>query len=103
MKRAWPFDPFALMRLQSQTMMMGMEASAVIWMRMMGMAGAWNVTGGENALMLREKQVAFVKSAQDASLAAMGGRDVAAAALRPLRRKTRANVRRLGKRGPKLP
>ncbi|MFY0635094.1 MAG: antifreeze protein [Vannielia sp.] len=95
-------SPAALIRLQMQMAMMTMEASAVIWMRMMGMAGAWNVTGGENARMVREKQVAFVKAAQGASLAAMGGRDVAAAALRPLRQKTRSNVSRLAKRGPKL-
>ncbi|MCO6383171.1 antifreeze protein [Oceanicola sp. 502str15] len=95
-------SPAALIRLQMQMAMMTMEVSAVIWMRMMGMAGAWNVTGGENKRMVREKQLAFVKSAQGASLAAMSGRDVAAAALRPLRQKTRANASRLAKRGPKL-
>ncbi len=94
--------PAALIRLQMQMAMMAMEASAVIWMRMMGMAGAWNVAGGENARMVREKQVAFVKAAQDASLAAMTGRNAAAAALRPVRRKTRSNVHRLARRGPKL-
>ncbi|MBS8225864.1 antifreeze protein [Vannielia litorea] len=90
------------MRLQMQMAVMAMEASAVIWMRMMGMAGTWNVAAGENARMVREKQLAFVKSAQEASRAAMGGRNVAAAALRPVRRKTRSNVVRLAKRGPKL-
>ncbi|QDC08858.1 antifreeze protein [Oceanicola sp. D3] len=95
-------SPAALIRLQMQMAVMTMEASAVIWMRMMGMAGAWNVAGGENSRMVREKQVAFVKAAQEASLAAMGGRNVAAAALRPVRRKTRSNVYRLAKRGPKL-
>ncbi|SIN79490.1 hypothetical protein [Vannielia litorea] len=96
------FNPAAMMRLQMQYAQMTLEASAVIWMRMLGMAGAWNVTPGENARMVREKQLAFVKAAEAATLAALGGRDVAAAALRPVRQKTRSNVRRLGRRGPKL-
>ncbi|MGR3793863.1 antifreeze protein [Vannielia sp. SX4] len=96
------FNPTALLRLQMQMAIMTMEASAVIWMRMMGMAGTWNVAAGENGRMVREKQRAFAKAAQEASVAAMQGRNVGAAALRPLRRKTRSNVVRLARRGPKL-
>jgi hypothetical protein len=37
-----------------------------------------------------------------AGLAGAGPATLAAASIRPFRQKTRANVRRLGKRGPKL-
>ena len=96
-------DPVALFRLQAQVALMTMEAGAVIWMRMLGMGGVWNVTAGENTRMVSEKQRAFARAAQGAALAAMTGKDSTAAALRPIRQRTRANLRRLGKRGLKTP
>lgn len=95
--------PAALLRLQTQFALMAMEANAVIWMRLWGMAGLWNVTRSEPTRMVREKQTAFAKASSAAAMAAMTGRDPASAALKPIRNRTRSNVRRLGKRGPKRP
>ncbi|MBM1813884.1 antifreeze protein [Sulfitobacter pseudonitzschiae] len=86
--------------------MLMMETASVMTMRMMGMAGLWSVTKSENERMVSEKSSAFLDSAAAASVATMTGKrpdEVMNAALRPLRRKTRANARRLGKRGPALP
>lgn len=81
------------------------ETQMVIGYRMLGMAGLWAVTGTETDRMIAEKAPAFVKAGQAATLAAMSGKrpdQVAVAAMEPLRRKTRANSRRLARRGPKL-
>jgi hypothetical protein len=54
--------------------------------------------------MVREKTTAFSKSITAASLAAARGappETIVAAALKPIRKKTRANHRRLTRRGPK--
>ncbi len=80
------------------------EAQSVIAMRMMGAMGLWSVPKTENSRMLNEKVFAFVKGTTDASLAAMAGKSpdvIAALAIKPIRQKTRANHRRLKKRGLK--
>jgi hypothetical protein len=54
--------------------------------------------------MLNEKVFAFLKGSTDASLAAMTGKStdvVAALAIKPIRQATRANHKRLTKRGLK--
>lgn len=81
------------------------EAQAVIAMRMMGMAGVWSVTPAEDGRMISEKVYAMTKATTDATKAAMNGGtvdEIAAAAIKPIRRKTRANAKRLGKRGLKV-
>ncbi|MCR8827058.1 hypothetical protein [Pseudosulfitobacter koreensis] len=86
--------------------MLMVETASVMTMRMMGMAGTWSVTKSENDRMMSEKPTAFLDSAVAGSMAVMSGKrpdEVMNAALRPLRRKTRANARRLGKRGPAMP
>ena len=80
------------------------EAQAVIAMRMVGMAGMWSVTPYENKRMVSEKAYALTKSASEATYASLRGAPpdaVMAAAMKPIRQKTRANARRLSKRGPK--
>ncbi|WP_292289951.1 antifreeze protein [Marivita sp.] len=80
------------------------EAQGVIAMRFMGAAGVWSVPKTENSRMLNEKVFAFVKGTSDASLAAISGKSpdvVAAMAIKPIRQATRANHRRLTKRGLK--
>jgi hypothetical protein len=96
--------PINLMRLSIQTGMMMTQANMVIAMRLMGMAGTWNVTPAENRRMVDEKAVAAVASGMAMARAAMAGKGpvaVAAAGLQPVARKTRANARRLAKRGMK--
>lgn len=97
-------DPLALWRLWFETSMTMAEASAVMSMRLMGMSGMWSVTPYEQTRMWSEKPGAFVTSAGRATEAMLRGKDpveVAAAAMRPIRAKTRANSRRLAKRGLK--
>lgn len=82
------------------------EAQAVIAMRMMGMAGVWSVTRSEDTRMVSEKAQAMTQAATNATRAVMAGRapdQIAAAAIKPFRQKTRANAKRLGKRGLKFP
>ncbi|OSQ50633.1 hypothetical protein [Marivita geojedonensis] len=80
------------------------EAQGVIAMRMMGAMGLWSVPKTENSRMLNEKVFAFLKGGTDASLAMLAGKSpdvVAALAIKPIRQTTRANHRRLTKRGMK--
>ena len=82
------------------------EAQTVIALRTLGMVGAWNTRPSENSRMVSEKTQAFAQSARAATLAMVQGArpdQVATAAMKPLRRKTKSNVARLTKAGPKLP
>ena len=81
------------------------EAQMVIGMRMMGVAGLWSVTPTETARMMSEKMPAFSEANLAAFSAAISGRrpdEVAAAWLKPISRRTRANSRRLSRRGFKI-
>jgi hypothetical protein len=81
-----------------------MEAQSVIAMRALGAVGLWSVPRSENSRMLNEKVFAFAKGTTDASMAALSGKSpgvVAALAIKPIRQTTRANHRRLTKRGLK--
>lgn len=82
------------------------ETQSVMVMRLLGMSGLWNVQDTESTRMVAEKPAAFARSAEAAIKAAMDGQrpdQVMAAAVEPLRNKTRANVARLSRRGPGLP
>lgn len=95
----------AIRLAQSSTLMMA-EAQRVMFMRMAGMAGAWNVTPGEDARMVAEKSQAAMASGQAMMKTIMAGGSsgaVALAGLKPVRARTRANAKRLTARGPKLP
>ncbi len=101
-----PYSAAEMMRLSMQMTLMITEAQSVIAMRMMGMAGGWNTTPGENNRMVHEKSSAAIASGVAAGTAMMAGKSPAGivlAATKPLRQKTRANAARLTKRGPKLP
>lgn len=80
------------------------EAQMVIGMRVMGFAGLWSVSPSENSRMISEKVNAIAKSSADASRTALRGGSadaIAAAAIKPIRRATRSNQKRLTRRGPK--
>lgn len=101
-----PFSPFNLMRLSMNTAVMLTQAQSVIAMRMMGMAGVWSVSPGENARMISEKMRAGMKAGAAAQKSALSGgsaTDIAEAALAPVKRATAANARRLTRSGPKNP
>jgi hypothetical protein len=98
--------PAQMINLSMKTGMMLMEAQMVIGMRMMGMAGLWRVLPSENARMSSEKVSAVTESAMATSQAIMSGKSpafIAEAALKPIRRRTSSNVKRLANRGPGKP
>ena len=98
--------PVDLMRVSMAYFRMMTEAQTVIGLRLLGMAGLWSVTPAETGRMMSEKGPAMARSMMAAGAAAMAGQrpdQIALAAVRPLGARTRANSRRLVKRGPKLP
>ncbi|SNX72042.1 hypothetical protein SAMN05878503_11194 [Cereibacter ovatus] len=94
-----PTFPLAdMMKLSWQMGMMVVEAQTVMTLRTLGMMGVLTPHPQENQRMVAEKGVAFAQSAQAAAMAAMQGKhphEVAAAALQPIRRRTRVNAARL--------
>ncbi|MGO4914849.1 antifreeze protein [Pseudogemmobacter sp. W21_MBD1_M6] len=78
------------------------ETQEVVAYRLMGMAGFWSVLPTENSRMVSEKGPAFAEAAASAIEAASKGQrpdQVMMAAMKPLRKKTTANAKRLSKRG----
>ena len=74
------------------------EAQIVMMLRVMGMTGILPADAAENNRMMAEKGPAFAKAMAAGAAAAMRGHSpdkVAMATIRPLRRKTKANVKRL--------
>ncbi|WP_068296665.1 hypothetical protein [Pararhodobacter sp. CCB-MM2] len=99
-------NPFAFFQLTMRTGLMLIEAQQVIAMRLLGLAGLWRVSPGENARMLLEKIDAGSEAGLAATRALVRGAPplaIAGAALKPVARRTAANSRRLSKRGPKSP
>ncbi|MCB5198989.1 antifreeze protein [Loktanella sp. TSTF-M6] len=96
---------FDLMQLNAEVGMMLAESQAVMAMRVMGWGGFWSVTDRENDRMMSEKTEAAFQSMTRAGTAMITGQqphEIMKAAIQPLRSKTRANAKRLAKRGPKL-
>jgi len=95
-------DLMTLWTLAFATGKMVSEAQAVIGYRMLGMAGLWSVTPGENARMMDEKTDAFAQSANAATAAILQGKSplgVLTQALAPIGEKTESNAKRLSRRG----
>ncbi|MEH7830243.1 hypothetical protein [Gemmobacter denitrificans] len=94
--------PAQALRLSLEAGQMVSEAQIVIAMRLWGMAGLWNTRPDETVRMVQEKVEAMAQSSIDAGHAMMTGKGVAGiamAAMKPVRQKTSANVRRLTKAG----
>lgn len=101
-----PINPFDMIRLSVNSAIMLGQAQAVITMRLMGLAGMWSVTPSENGRMVQEKLRAGLQANAAVQKAVLMGKspiEIAEAALVPISRATAANVRRLTKRGPKVP
>ena len=99
------FNPVRFWTNMMQAGFMMAEAQTVIAMRLMGVAGVWSVAPSESHRMVSEKVHAAAKSATEAGHAMLRGQSpdqIIAAVLRPYRQKTRANSRRLSKRGVKV-
>lgn len=100
------FAPLDLYQLWLQSGLMLAEAQAVMAMRLWGMAGLWNTTPTEMTRMVVEKRSAAIASARAAGRAAAQGKppaDVALAAIKPVRARTKSNAARLTRRGPSGP
>ena len=95
-----------LWRTQITFMALAAEANTVIALRTLGMMGLWNTARDEDQRMVSEKSDAFAKSAKaTAGAIARGARpdQIAMAGMRPLRHKTKPNLARLTKAGPRTP
>jgi hypothetical protein len=91
-------DPFAPWRAGLAFWRLAAEAQTVIALRVMGAWGMLPARPGETRRMAAEKGPAFARAAIAAAKAAGEGRAplaVAEAGMRPLRRRTGANLRRL--------
>lgn len=98
--------PFDLVRPSILMAQMIAEANMVIALRMWGLAGAWQMAPGENQRMMTEKLSAAQASGRAMTRAAMAGAtpgEVASAGLKPVRRRTQANVARLTRDATKVP
>lgn len=87
-----------MMRLSMQMSLMAYEAQTVMTLRLLGLMGVLPARADENSRMMAEKVSAYGTSAQSSARAMVQGRpadEVAMAALRPIRRKTRSNAVRL--------
>lgn len=81
------------------------EAQMVIAMRLMGFGGLWRLSPGEEQRMWAEKIEAARQSGAALTGALMLGATPARAvkaAIKPVRARTKSNVRRLARRGPNL-
>lgn len=92
---------FDMMQLGWSAARLMAETQMVMTLRLWGMAGLWPVAASETNRMVSEKAPAFAEAQMAMAQAAMRGKrpdEIMAAGLRPLRRKTGANSRRLLKR-----
>jgi len=105
-----PFPPGAFLAAPLQSWQVSVqvatmlgEAQMVVAYRVLGQMGLWATGPLETRRMFREKPAAFVQSAAAVAAAVQAGKrpdQILAAAVTPLGRRTRANMRRLARRGP---
>ena len=94
--------PFRMLSLGLQTARLIGEVQTVIALRSMGAMGLWPVGPSESLRMITEKGPALLRSAGAAGAAALAGHSpelIAGAALKPIRKVTRSNARRLSRKG----
>lgn len=97
-------DIFAPWRIAVELARIGLESQTVIALRMAGLMGLWPTDTAELGRMVAEKPRVAAQALGAASRAAQGGAApdaVVSAALRPIQRRTAANLRRLRKLDPK--
>lgn len=94
------FNPLSYWNAAVEAGQIMAESQTVIGLRMAGMAGLWPMGQAENSRMIHEKLAAATQSQQAALRSAMSGGslpEIARAAMRPVGKRTKANVRRLAK------
>lgn len=93
--------PWSLWASSVQMTQLALETQTVVGLRLLGMAGMWPVARSESSRMWTEKPAAFVEAGGAAFWAAAAGKspeEVLDAAVRPIRKRTRANSKRLSRR-----
>ena len=96
--RSTAMNPFQPMQSAFAFWVMMTEAQTVIALRTLGMMGVLPASPRENHTMIAEKGPAFVEAALAAGVAVLSGKtpdQIAHAAIRPIARRTGANVKRL--------
>ena len=94
--------PVDLLNSSLDAMMLAYETQLVMTYRMLGLVGVWSVTDAEKARKVEEQLPAFTEAWWSATHTAMGGGrpdEVVRAWMRPIRRTTKSNAKRLGRRG----
>jgi hypothetical protein len=92
------FTPFDFLRPALEASQIMAESHLVIGLRVAGMAGFWPMGQAETNRMMSEKLTASIDSAGAAMKSGMAGDslpDLAMAAMKPYRHKTKSNARRL--------
>lgn len=100
MRRSGGLDPLQGWQSAFAFWSMMAQAQTVIALRMMGIMGVLPASPRENHTMVAEKGPAFAEAAFSAGAAALSGKtpdQIVQAAIRPIARRTKANVRRLSK------
>jgi hypothetical protein len=98
--------PLDLWKLSVTCAAIGAEANMVVAMRMMGMFGFWTMSPGEALRMVAEKQAVLGEAGIGMASAIARGASpaaIASAGAAPVRRRTKANVKRLVRLGPSTP
>lgn len=96
-------DPLSFLRIGFEAARIGVEAQAVISMRVAGMMGLWDVSPLESFQMMQEKPVAIAAAAEAAAFALMRGQTAdraISASMTQIGNHTSANMIRLSRRGP---
>lgn len=91
-------SPFDFLRPAMEASQIMAESQMVIGLRLAGMAGFWPMGPAETNRMVSEKFAAGIDSAGAALKSGMAGDslpDMAMAAMKPYRHKTKSNARRL--------
>jgi hypothetical protein len=91
-------NPLDYWRASIEAVRIMTESQVVIGLRLAGFAGFWPMDGAEGPRMLAEKLQAGAMSSGAALRVGLAGGslpEIALAAMKPVRRRTRANARRL--------
>lgn len=98
-------SPFDFIRPAMEASQIMAESQMVIGLRLAGLAGFWPMGQAETNRMMSEKVSASIDSAGAALKSGMAGDslpDMAMAAMKPYRHKTKSNARRLARKATGL-
>ncbi|HEY0212403.1 MAG TPA: antifreeze protein [Paenirhodobacter sp.] len=97
------YDPFSPFKIALQATRIGIEAQAVVTMRLAGMAGLWDTPSSEMTRMVVEKAEAVTQAMRASTQAAIRGAapdQVLQAGMAQIGQYTTRNLARLSQMGP---